>query len=151
MNVAPQQFQDGGLVGTVREALAGRGLAPERLELEITESALLEDGGWGTMGQLRALKAMGVRIAMDDFGTGYSSLGQLRSFPFDRVKIDRSFADDAAVVRAVAAPRRQPGHAHHGRGGGDRGAAASASAPRAAPRRRAICSAGRCRRPSCRR
>ena len=103
VNVAPQQFQDGRLVGTVREALASGGLAGTRLELEITESALLEDGGWGTMGQLQAMKAMGVRISLDDFGTGYSSLTQLRSFPFDRVKIDRSFADDAAVVRAVAA------------------------------------------------
>ena len=103
VNVAPQQFQDGRLVGNVRDTLAAAGLPGERLELEITESALLEDGGWGTMGQLQALKTMGVRISLDDFGTGYSSLSQLRSFPFDRVKIDRSFADDAAVVRAVAA------------------------------------------------
>jgi diguanylate cyclase (GGDEF)-like protein len=103
VNVAPQQFQDGNLVGIVRDALAAAGLPEKRLELEITESALLEDGGWGTMGQLRALKESGVRISLDDFGTGYSSLSQLRSFPFDRVKIDRSFADDAAVVRAVAA------------------------------------------------
>jgi diguanylate cyclase (GGDEF)-like protein len=103
VNVAPQQFQDGQLVGTVRAALEAASLPGERLELEITESALLEDGGWGTMGQLQALKAMGVRISLDDFGTGYSSLSQLRSFPFDRVKIDRSFADDTAVVRAVAA------------------------------------------------
>ena len=103
VNVAPQQFQDGQLVGTVRAALEAAALPGDRLELEITESALLEDGGWGTMGQLQALKAWGVRISLDDFGTGYSSLSQLRSFPFDRVKIDRSFADDAAVVRAVAA------------------------------------------------
>ncbi len=103
VNVAPQQFQDGRLVGTVRDALAAAGLDGARLELEITESALLQDAGWGTLGQLRALKDLGVHISLDDFGTGYSSLSQLRSFPFDRVKIDRSFADDAAVVRAVAA------------------------------------------------
>ncbi|WP_165943505.1 putative bifunctional diguanylate cyclase/phosphodiesterase [Roseicella aquatilis] len=102
VNVAPQQFQDGRLVGTVRAALAAAGLPGSRLELEVTESALLEDAGWCTRDQLQALKEMGVRISLDDFGTGYSSLSQLRNFPFDRVKIDRSFADDAAVVRAVA-------------------------------------------------
>ncbi|MCB4821870.1 putative bifunctional diguanylate cyclase/phosphodiesterase [Roseicella aerolata] len=103
VNVSPPQFQNGRLVGSVQAALAASGLPGDRLELEVTESALLEDGGWGTMAQLQALKMLGLRISLDDFGTGYSSLSQLRSFPFDRVKIDRSFADDAAVVRAVAA------------------------------------------------
>jgi diguanylate cyclase (GGDEF)-like protein len=103
VNVSPPQFQNGRLVGSVQAALAASGLPGERLELEVTESALLEDGGWGTMAQLQALKTLGVRISLDDFGTGYSSLSQLRSFPFDRVRIDRSFANDAAVVRAVAA------------------------------------------------
>ncbi|MCR0981018.1 putative bifunctional diguanylate cyclase/phosphodiesterase [Roseomonas populi] len=102
VNVAPSQFYTGTLVPTVTAALAASGLPGHRLELEITETALLRDGA-EVLRQLTALKALGVRIALDDFGTGYSSLTQLRSFPFDRVKIDRSFADDAVVVRAVAA------------------------------------------------
>ncbi len=102
VNVAAPQFETGHLVGAVGEALAASGLSGRRLELELTESALLRHGD-ATLDQLRALKRLGVQVSLDDFGTGYSSLTQLRSFPFDRVKIDRSFADDAAVVRAVAA------------------------------------------------
>ena len=102
VNVAASQFGTGSLVPTVTAALTQSGLDASRLELEITESALLSNGP-GVLGQLKTLKALGVRIALDDFGTGYSSLTQLRSFPFDRIKIDRSFADDVAVVRAVTA------------------------------------------------
>ncbi|MDP9095519.1 MAG: EAL domain-containing protein, partial [Pseudomonadota bacterium] len=83
------------------------GLPPERLELEITESTLLSDTEMAKT-VLNALRAMGVRIALDDFGTGYSSLNYLRSFPFDKIKIDRSFIEDIetnadcrAIVRAV--------------------------------------------------
>ena len=103
VNVAAQQFESNRLVGIVAAALQGAGLPGSRLELEITESALLNDPGGSVTAQLTALKAMGVAISLDDFGTGYSSLSQLRSFPFDRVKIDRSFVDDVAVVRAIAA------------------------------------------------
>jgi diguanylate cyclase (GGDEF)-like protein/PAS domain S-box-containing protein len=107
VNLSPAQFRRGDLVGSVRGALAASGLRPERLELEITESVLLEDDR-ATLETLRRLRALGVRIAMDDFGTGYSSLGYLQRFPFDKIKIDRSFvremAQDAncmAIVRAV--------------------------------------------------
>ena len=107
VNLSPAQFRRGDLVGSVRAALAASGLGPGRLELEITESVLLEDDR-STLDTLRSLRALGVRIAMDDFGTGYSSLGYLRRFPFDKIKIDRSFvremARDAncmAIVRAV--------------------------------------------------
>ncbi|WP_338666115.1 EAL domain-containing protein [Pararoseomonas sp. SCSIO 73927] len=102
VNVAPSQFSTGSLLPTVQAALAGSGLSGSRLELEITETALLRNGP-DVMKQLQAIKALGVQIALDDFGTGYSSLTQLRSFPFDRVKIDRSFADDVQIVRAVTA------------------------------------------------
>lgn len=107
VNVAPSQFEEGGLPEVISQALAATGLAPERLEVEVTESVLLASGD-SALGQLLALRDMGVRIAMDDFGTGYSSLTQLRVFPFDRLKIDRSFVKDlpeaggaAAIVRAV--------------------------------------------------
>ncbi len=93
----------------VETALAAAGLPGHRLELEITESALLNNEK-ATLATLHKLRAMGVRIAMDDFGTGYSSLSQLRSFPFDKVKIDRSFVADlatsdqsSAIVRAITA------------------------------------------------
>ena len=108
VNVSAVQFKGAGLVAAVRGALAASALPPERLELEITETALLADTD-ATLAILRELRAMGVRIAMDDFGTGYSSLGYLRSFPFDKIKIDRSFIADIetdvdckAIVRAVA-------------------------------------------------
>ena len=97
------------LCRAVENALSSAQLAPSRLELEITESALVRDPG-AALDALRTLRAYGVRIAMDDFGTGYSSLSQLRSFPFDKLKIDRSFVRDlggsdeaVAVVRAIAA------------------------------------------------
>ena len=102
VNVAAAQFDNGWLVPSVVAALEASGLPGTRLELEITETVLLRTGN-STVEQLVALKALGTQVSLDDFGTGYSSLTQLRSFPFDRVKIDRSFADDPAVVRAVAA------------------------------------------------
>ncbi|TCZ60885.1 bifunctional diguanylate cyclase/phosphodiesterase [Roseicella aquatilis] len=107
VNLSPAQFRSPRLIETVTAALSDNGLAPERLELEITEGVLLHDTE-ATMATLRRLKALGVRISMDDFGTGYSSLSYLRNFPFDKVKIDRAFvrdletrSDDAAIVQAV--------------------------------------------------
>ena len=109
VNLSPAQFRSPGLVQVVVGALAATGLAPERLELEITEGTLLQDSE-ATLSMLYQLRALGVRIAMDDFGTGYSSLSYLQSFPFDKIKIDRSFIKDIAdgvgslnIVRAVAA------------------------------------------------
>jgi diguanylate cyclase (GGDEF)-like protein len=109
VNLSPIQFRTSGLVQVISAALALSGLPPERLELEITEAALLEEGE-DTMRILYELRELGVRIAMDDFGTGYSSLNYLQSFPFDRIKIDRSFVNDITrstislnIVRAVIA------------------------------------------------
>lgn len=107
VNLSPVQFKSTSLVDTVSLALADSGLAPERLELEITESVLL-DNSEENIRTLRALKALGVAISLDDFGTGYSSLGYLRSFPFDRIKIDKSFVRDMgqsrealSIIRAI--------------------------------------------------
>ncbi len=107
VNLSPVQFRSPALVMTVAAALGHAGLDPRRLELEITEGVLLQDSET-TLSILHQLKELGVRIAMDDFGTGYSSLGYLRAFPFDKIKIDRSFiadiadrADAVAIVRAV--------------------------------------------------
>jgi diguanylate cyclase (GGDEF)-like protein len=107
VNVSPAQFTKPNLSQVVMSALAGSGLAAERLELEITESVLLL-GSESTLATLHQLRKMGVRISMDDFGTGYSSLSYLRSFPFDKIKIDRSFVHDVssnedsmAIIRAV--------------------------------------------------
>jgi EAL domain-containing protein (putative c-di-GMP-specific phosphodiesterase class I) len=109
VNLSPAQFRTQGLVHVVVSALAASGLAAERLELEITENTLLQDTE-ATLSTLYQLRALGVRIAMDDFGTGYSSLSYLQSFPFDKIKIDRSFVKDIAegvgslnIVRAVVA------------------------------------------------
>ena len=93
VNISPVQFRDGNLTQRVNEALTAAGLAPELLELEITEGVLLEDASRAA-GILNELKALGVKLAMDDFGTGYSSLSYLRNFPFDVIKIDRSFVMD---------------------------------------------------------
>ena len=101
VNVAAAQFETGELVPCVIAALQSSGISGARLDLEITETVLLRDAASVTK-QLSDLKALGARISLDDFGTGYSSLTQLRSFPFDRIKIDRSFTDDAAVIKAVA-------------------------------------------------
>jgi diguanylate cyclase (GGDEF)-like protein len=107
VNLSPVQFKNRNLVAVVKEVLAACGLEPRRLELEITESVLLQDSE-ATLEKLHVLRDFGVRISMDDFGTGYSSLSYLRSFPFDRIKIDRSFIhelpireDSLAIIRAV--------------------------------------------------
>ena len=90
VNLSSTQFRSGNLEKTILGALAAANLAPERLDLEITELILLEDRG-DTRRTLQALRAQGLRISLDDFGTGYSSLSYLLSFPLDRIKIDRSF------------------------------------------------------------
>ena len=107
VNLSPVQLRDPGIVDTIVAILAETGFSPGRLELEITESALLQDDGT-TIAALSALRAHGIRISMDDFGTGYSSLSYLSRFPFDKIKIDRSFIqlapDDpniASIVRAI--------------------------------------------------
>jgi diguanylate cyclase (GGDEF)-like protein len=109
VNLSPIQFKNKGLLPSVVSALAASGLASYRLELEITESVLLQDGN-ATLAILNELRVLGIRISMDDFGTGYSSLSYLRKFPFDKIKIDRSFIfdmsvhnDSLAIVRAVIA------------------------------------------------
>ena len=110
VNVSPRQLEDSGrLYDSVQIALQSSGLAAERLELEITETSLLSRDP-AVLQTLHKLRADGVRIAMDDFGTGYASLSQLRSFPFDKIKIDRCFVaslgqddDSTAVVQAIAA------------------------------------------------
>jgi len=108
VNVSPAQFRSPRLVSAVAEALEASGLPATRLELEITESVLLHDNE-ATLDTLHQLKGLGVRISLDDFGTGYSSLSYLRSFPFDKIKIDQSFVRDLptksgsrAIVRAVS-------------------------------------------------
>ena len=107
VNLSPRQFKTGNLLAIVAEALEAAHLPPERLELEITEALLLDKTDL-VLATLHALRALGVRISMDDFGTGYSSLSYLRSFPFDKIKIDRSFvadmganADSQAIVKAI--------------------------------------------------
>ena len=101
VNLSPVQFRKGRLVKVVANVLAASGLPPRRLELEITEAALLQNNE-ETLTALRQLRNMGVRIAMDDFGTGYSSLSYLRQFPFDKIKIDRSFIQDLARTREAS-------------------------------------------------
>ena len=115
VNLAPAQLEDGTLPEEVEAALRESGLPASRLELEVTEGVLLATAD-SALRQLLALRARGVGIAMDDFGTGHSSLTQLRVFPFDRLKIDRSFVQDlprggdaAAIVRAVAGLGRSLG------------------------------------------
>ena len=107
VNLSAVQFKNRKLVESVQAALSESGLAPDRLELEITETILLHDYE-GTLATLRALRNLGVRISMDDFGTGYSSLSYLQSFPFDKIKIDQSFIrelanreESMAIVRAI--------------------------------------------------
>jgi diguanylate cyclase (GGDEF)-like protein/PAS domain S-box-containing protein len=107
VNLSPAQFMHGDVVSLVHSILLETGLAPGRLELEITEGVLIEDFDRG-LALLRRLKGLGVRISMDDFGSGYSSLSYLQAFPFDKIKIDRTFVmnlgrtpQSAAIVRAV--------------------------------------------------
>jgi len=109
VNISAVQFRNPGLMQVITGALATSGLDPARLEIEITETVLLHNKD-ATLAVLHQLRALGIRIAMDDFGTGYSSLTYLQSFPFDKIKIDRSFVKDITensgslnIVRAVAA------------------------------------------------
>jgi diguanylate cyclase (GGDEF)-like protein len=106
VNVSPLQLRERrALVASIADALTRSGLPPERLEVEITESALMGDA----QDTLRAIKALGVSLSLDDFGTGYSSLSQLAHYPFDRLKIDRSFV--RALPDGHAAPSRETAHA----------------------------------------
>ncbi|WP_184363762.1 bifunctional diguanylate cyclase/phosphodiesterase [Rhizobium sp. BK602] len=107
VNLSPVQFAHADLARLVQDILQETGLAPNRLELEITESTIIADKS-RTLHMLRRIKALGVTVAIDDFGTGYSSLDTLRSFPFDKIKLDRSFMSEVegsvqakAIVRAV--------------------------------------------------
>lgn len=109
VNLSPLQLSNIQLVNKVQEILVSTGLAPDRLELEVTESAIIGDKT-RALHILRQIKAMGVGIAIDDFGTGYSSLETLRAFPFDKIKLDRSFVSDLATdhqakafIRAILA------------------------------------------------
>jgi EAL domain-containing protein (putative c-di-GMP-specific phosphodiesterase class I) len=113
VNLSPSQFNGCDLYKTVDAALSLSGLAPNRLELEITESVLLRDDT-SSITTLHRLRSKGIRIALDDFGTAFASLSYLRSFPFDTIKIDRSFvrelpqrADCAAIIEAVAGLARK--------------------------------------------
>ena len=115
VNLSSRQFKSGSLVETIREALAASGLAAERLEVEVTESLLVENIATA-IEVMEELKELGVAIAIDDFGTGYSSLNYLKRFPIDYLKIDRSFvhdlhtnAKDAAIVDAISALARSLG------------------------------------------
>ena len=117
VNISAVQFRNPGLSEVIVNALAASGLDPARLEIEITESVLLQNRE-ATLAVLHQLRALGVRIALDDFGTGYSSLTYLQCFPFDKIKIDRSFVKDITensgslnIVRAVAALARGMGMA----------------------------------------
>ena len=108
VNLSPAQFKQSDLVGVIKAALHDAGLPPQRLELEITETVLLENNR-DNLAVLHEIKKLGVAIVLDDFGTGYASLTYVRMFPFDRIKIDRSFiqnmtrdAASAAIVSAVA-------------------------------------------------
>jgi predicted signal transduction protein with EAL and GGDEF domain len=107
VNLSAIQFKGGNLVHTILSALARSGLVASRLEVEITESVLLDDDP-ATVAVLHQLRGLGVRIVMDDFGTGYSSLSYFRRFPFDKIKIDRSFirdvtdeSDGLKIVRSI--------------------------------------------------
>ena len=107
VNLSPMQFKDPELVRTVLEILGQTGLAPELLELEITEGAVMEDSG-ATLATLEALSLQGIQIALDDFGTGYSSMSYLKRMPLNNLKVDQSFVkglphdrDNYAIVRAI--------------------------------------------------
>ena len=115
VNLSPVQFKTNHLAEDIAGILAETGFPATRLELEITESTLLQDSG-NTLGTLHALRDIGIRISMDDFGTGYSSLSYLRRFPFNKIKIDQSFikqipedVDSVIIVRAIASLGAQLG------------------------------------------
>jgi predicted signal transduction protein with EAL and GGDEF domain len=103
INLSPKQFKSPNIVQTVVGAIVAAGIAPHRVELEITETALLQENE-STLDTLRQLQNFGVSIALDDFGTGYSSLSYLRSFPFNKLKIDRSFISALSVDSEHALP-----------------------------------------------
>jgi EAL domain-containing protein (putative c-di-GMP-specific phosphodiesterase class I) len=122
VNLSPVQFRTRALEQDAARALASSGLSASRLELEITESVLIQDEA-SVLDTLHALRTMGIRIAMDDFGTGYSSLSYLRRFPFDKIKIDQSFIrgmadqdDCRTIVRAVIGLGRSLGIAVNAEG-----------------------------------
>jgi EAL domain-containing protein (putative c-di-GMP-specific phosphodiesterase class I) len=107
VNLSAQQFRDKSLLDAVRTALADTGLEPRFLEIELTETAVMQDAGHSAA-ILQSLSELGVRISVDDFGTGYSSLSYLQRFPLNKVKIDRSFVreivrshGDSEIVRAI--------------------------------------------------
>ncbi len=107
VNLSSVEFQRGNLIARVQKTLADSGFDPARLELELTESVMLEDAA-SALDVMNGLKALGVRLSLDDFGTGYSSLSYLRSFPFDGLKIDRSFVktlgeneNDKSIIQAI--------------------------------------------------
>jgi EAL domain-containing protein (putative c-di-GMP-specific phosphodiesterase class I) len=110
VNVSAVQLKSGDVLRSTLSALKASGLAPKRLELEVTESVLLDEHR-DVLDTLQRLHGLGVRISLDDFGTGYSSLGYLKRFPFDKIKLDRSFVSElfektgnaSAIVRTVAA------------------------------------------------
>jgi EAL domain-containing protein (putative c-di-GMP-specific phosphodiesterase class I) len=115
VNLSPAQFRDHDLLGSVQEILSRTGLLPSRLGLEVTEGLLLEDAD-DVVKTMQALRAMGIRMVLDDFGTAHSSLSYLRGFPFDAIKIDRSFlralnsdAQARALVEAMLAMARALG------------------------------------------
>jgi EAL domain-containing protein (putative c-di-GMP-specific phosphodiesterase class I) len=112
VNVSARQFNDDGLLGDLQAILAETGLAPGMLELELTEGMIIQNVP-RAVALLTAMKQLGVRLAIDDFGTGYSSLGQLKNFPIDTLKVDRSFVrdlatnlDDQAITTAIIAMGR---------------------------------------------
>ncbi|MFT4099796.1 MAG: EAL domain-containing protein [Burkholderiaceae bacterium] len=107
VNVSPRQFKDRSLPAYIEDVVRRHGLAPNRLEIEVTEAVLIDDAAVA-MGVLRRIRGIGVKLSLDDFGTGYSSLSYLRDFPFDKVKIDRSFVidiesrhDSQVIVQAI--------------------------------------------------
>jgi diguanylate cyclase (GGDEF)-like protein/PAS domain S-box-containing protein len=113
VNLSSRQFAHGHLVDTVKNILQETGLAPHCLELEITESVLIDGDDTNVLGALNELKRMGITLAIDDFGTGYSSLSYLKRFPIDKLKIDKAFvqglpdnAEDAALIQAIIAMAR---------------------------------------------
>ena len=115
VNLSPVQFKSPSLVGTIVNALGPSGLAPRRLDLEITESALLNNDGKNVQ-VLQSIRELGIKISMDDFGTGYSSLAYLKNFRFDKIKIDRRFIQgletsvaDTAIVEAIISLSRSIG------------------------------------------
>jgi EAL domain-containing protein (putative c-di-GMP-specific phosphodiesterase class I) len=117
VNLSAVQFRDNDMIELVSDALRESGLDASRLELEITETVMLQDAA-AALATMHRLRELGVQMAMDDFGTGYSSLSYLRRFPFDRIKIDQSFVrylgkeeDSSAIVRAVITLGRDLGMA----------------------------------------